>query len=325
MRIHRDHAGLPAAARGASVAIGNFDGVHRGHREVIRVAAEPRAARSAARSAWSRSSRTRARSSNPATAPARLTPLRRKAELLRDLGVEHLYVFRCDRALLATSADGVRDRPPARPARRRGVTTGRDFRFGHRRQGDTELLRASSPPPRPAGERGRPGDRGRRDLLLDRDPARRSPTGWSSTPTRCWATPTSSRASSAAATGAAATLGFPTANVHPLGRRPGAARRSASTRSTPGSARGRRLALASGGRQSRPAPDLRRPHAAARGASARGRRRSLRPAAAGRLPPPPARRAQVRRHRRAQGADRPRLRAGPRPPRPHSRLSSIPP
>ena len=39
MRIHRDHAILPAAARGASVAIGNFDGVHRGHREVIRVAA----------------------------------------------------------------------------------------------------------------------------------------------------------------------------------------------------------------------------------------------------------------------------------------------
>ena len=39
MRIHRDFAGLPAAARGASVAIGNFDGVHRGHREVIRTAA----------------------------------------------------------------------------------------------------------------------------------------------------------------------------------------------------------------------------------------------------------------------------------------------
>ena len=38
-----------------------------------------------------------------------------------------------------------------------------------------------------------------------------------------------------------------------------------------------------------------------------------------------ARRAQVRRHRRAQGADRPRLRAGPRRPRPHSCLSQFPP
>ena len=35
MQIHRDWTGLKAEARGASVAMGNFDGVHKGHRAVI--------------------------------------------------------------------------------------------------------------------------------------------------------------------------------------------------------------------------------------------------------------------------------------------------
>jgi riboflavin kinase/FMN adenylyltransferase len=145
MRIHRDHADLPAAARGASVAIGNFDGVHRGHREVIRVAAER--ARSLARALGVVTFEPHPREVlNPATAPARLTSLRRKAELLRELGVEHLYVCRCDQSLLATSAEGfVRDRLLGQ-LDVAAVTTGRDFRFGHKRQGDTGTLHAMLEP-----------------------------------------------------------------------------------------------------------------------------------------------------------------------------------
>jgi riboflavin kinase/FMN adenylyltransferase len=40
MEVVRDWRGLAEAQRGASVAIGNFDGVHRGHAEVIAAAAE---------------------------------------------------------------------------------------------------------------------------------------------------------------------------------------------------------------------------------------------------------------------------------------------
>jgi riboflavin kinase/FMN adenylyltransferase len=145
MRIHRDHAGLPAAARGASVAIGNFDGVHRGHREVIRVAAEH--ARALGRALGVVTFEPHPREVlNPATAPGRLTPLRRKAELLRELGVEHLFVCRCDAALLATSAEAfVHDRLLGQ-LDVAAVTTGRDFRFGHRRQGDMQLLRGMLEP-----------------------------------------------------------------------------------------------------------------------------------------------------------------------------------
>ncbi len=149
MLIHRDLAGLPAAARGASVAIGNFDGVHRGHREVVRVAAGH--ARALGRPLGVVTFEPHPREVlNPATAPARLTTLRRKAELLRVVGVEHLYVLRCDRRLLDTSAvDFVHGRLLGE-LEVAAITTGRDFRFGHRRQGDVDLLREL------AGAGGRP-------------------------------------------------------------------------------------------------------------------------------------------------------------------------
>ena len=41
MQIHRDWTGLKAEAGGASVAMGNFDGVHKGHRAVIDAASKP--------------------------------------------------------------------------------------------------------------------------------------------------------------------------------------------------------------------------------------------------------------------------------------------
>ena len=56
------------------------------------------------------------------------------------------------------------------------ITTGRDFRFGHKRQGDTDLLAEPRRRGRVAGERGRPGDGRRCGLLLDRRSAPRSPT-----------------------------------------------------------------------------------------------------------------------------------------------------
>ncbi|MAB10529.1 MAG: bifunctional riboflavin kinase/FMN adenylyltransferase, partial [Hyphomonas sp.] len=38
MAIYADYRGLPASARGASVALGNFDGLHAGHKAVMQAA-----------------------------------------------------------------------------------------------------------------------------------------------------------------------------------------------------------------------------------------------------------------------------------------------
>ena len=43
IRIFHDWRDLPADARGATVALGNFDGVHRGHAQVIQAAHAARA------------------------------------------------------------------------------------------------------------------------------------------------------------------------------------------------------------------------------------------------------------------------------------------
>ena len=139
MRIHRDHASLPAAARGASVAIGNFDGVHLGHREVIRVAAEH--ARALGRPLGVITFEPHPREVlNPAAAPARLTPLRRKAEILRDLGVDHLYVLRFNERLMRLAPEAFVADMLVGELGVAAVATGRDFRFGHKRAGDTALL-----------------------------------------------------------------------------------------------------------------------------------------------------------------------------------------
>ena len=140
MRIHRDHASLPAAARGASVAIGNFDGVHRGHREVIRTAAAHAAALGRSLGVVTFEPHPR-EVLNPAGAPG---PPDLTAPQGRDpaaaSGSMHLYVFRFDERLMRLSAAAFVTDILLGELEAAAITTGRDFRFGHKRQGDTDLL-----------------------------------------------------------------------------------------------------------------------------------------------------------------------------------------
>lgn len=218
MRIHRDHAGLPAAARGASVAIGNFDGVHRGHREVIRVAAEHAARLGRPLGVVTFEPHPR-EFLTPETAPARLTPFRRKAEILRELGVERLHVLRFGERLMRMPAVAFVEEVLVRDLGVVAVTTGRDFRFGHRRQGDTALLAEVA---------------GRHGIAVSAvDPVTVAGETCSSTAVR-GALGDGRLARANAMLGypyelegvvrpgerRGRTIGFPTANVHPLARRP---------------------------------------------------------------------------------------------------------
>jgi riboflavin kinase/FMN adenylyltransferase len=218
MRIHRDHASLPATARGASVAIGNFDGVHRGHREVIRVAADH--ARTLGRPLGVITFEPHPREVlNPADAPARLTPLRRKARILRDLGVDHLYVFAFNERLMRVPAAAFVAEILLGELGAAAVTTGRDFRFGHKRQGDAALLAAVA------------GEQGVRTSAVDAVTFEGDVC--SSTAIRAFLA--EGRIAHANAMlgypyeldgvvrpgdRRGRTIGFPTANVHPLARRP---------------------------------------------------------------------------------------------------------
>lgn len=139
MRIirHIDH--LPAEARGSAVAVGNFDGVHRGHEAVIR---EAGALAKAAGVPWSVLTfephpRSVFRPDDP---PFRLTPFRAKARLIEALGVDELFVLSFDKAFSQRSAEDFVNSVLVDGLDAGHVVAGYDFVFGHGRKGNCETL-----------------------------------------------------------------------------------------------------------------------------------------------------------------------------------------
>lgn len=139
MQIHRHLDRLPPAARGLALAIGNFDGIHLGHRAILgRAAAE---ARDLGVPAGVLTFEPHPRELfAPQTAPRRLTPLRRKLELLRDIGLGHVVVPRFTRSFAAKSATAFVDEILVARLAVRTVVVGADFCFGKGRAGDAAFL-----------------------------------------------------------------------------------------------------------------------------------------------------------------------------------------
>ncbi|WP_410217608.1 bifunctional riboflavin kinase/FAD synthetase [Paracoccus sp. (in: a-proteobacteria)] len=136
MQIHRDWTGLPTEARGASVAMGNFDGVHKGHRAVIDAA---RAASEAPLGILTFEPHPRQYFA-PDAPPFRLMNAEARANRLARLGVQHLYQLPFG-ALLA----GLTPEAFAREVLVQGlgvdhVTVGADFCFGKNRAGTAQVL-----------------------------------------------------------------------------------------------------------------------------------------------------------------------------------------
>lgn len=136
MQVFRDDRLLPNALRGAAVALGNFDGVHRGHAALI---AKARAL-SATVGLLTFSPHPRL-VTQPGLAPFLLTGSDAKMAILQDLGVDFCVELPFNAALAATAAeDFVADILVARLGARH-LVFGHDFRFGQKRKGDVELLR----------------------------------------------------------------------------------------------------------------------------------------------------------------------------------------
>ncbi|MGI9504620.1 MAG: bifunctional riboflavin kinase/FAD synthetase [Geminicoccaceae bacterium] len=141
MKVHRSYDGLDDRARGAVVAIGNFDGVHRGHKALLEAAAA-KAAELGTKAGAITFEPHPLQLLRPEIAPTRLTPLRAKAESLGLSGIEHVYALKFDRSLREKSPEAfVRD-VLVQGLGVRHVVVGYDFRFGHKASGDVEGLRA---------------------------------------------------------------------------------------------------------------------------------------------------------------------------------------
>ena len=139
MRVLRHTEKLPPELRGAVVAIGNFDGIHRGHQAVIGKAGRLARELEAPLGVITFKPHPR-RFFRPNDPPFRLTPFRLKARLIEALGVELLVVLRFDAALAKVSAEDFVQDVLVDGLGVRHVVVGDNFRFGHGRKGDVELL-----------------------------------------------------------------------------------------------------------------------------------------------------------------------------------------
>ena len=132
---------VPDHLRGGVVALGNFDGFHRGHQAVVGAALTR--ARAAGRPALVATFDPHpARLFRPDVAPFALTTTDQKLDLLAAFGIDGTVVMRFDAAFAALTAETfvtawLRDAIGAA-----AVVSGADFTFGAKRSGDTAALRA---------------------------------------------------------------------------------------------------------------------------------------------------------------------------------------
>jgi riboflavin kinase/FMN adenylyltransferase len=139
MRILRHYVEFPADLRGGTVALGNFDGVHRGHQKVIGIAKDLARAKSVSCGAMSFEPHPRELFA-PGPDTYRLTPFRIKARLIEALGLDFLLMQRFDQEFARHTAAEFIEQVLVAGMGVRHVVVGYDYVFGKGRGGNVALL-----------------------------------------------------------------------------------------------------------------------------------------------------------------------------------------
>ena len=134
-------SGLPPDVTGTVVTVGTFDGVHRGHQDVLRRLAA-RAKQAGLRSALVTFAGHPLELLRPDQAPLQLTPGREKLEALAPTGLDYVAVLPFTPALAALEADAFVDRVLIDRLRMRALLVGHDHGFGRGRSGHADTLQA---------------------------------------------------------------------------------------------------------------------------------------------------------------------------------------
>ncbi len=137
-----DQVPADVVAGGTAVTVGNFDGVHRGHRAVVaRTRAE--AERSGLPVVAVTFEPHPMAVLRPDHAPQMLTTVEERTALLTESGVDHVLALPFDREMAAWSPREFVDRVLVEALHARVVVVGANFRFGHRASGDVAFLQAA--------------------------------------------------------------------------------------------------------------------------------------------------------------------------------------
>ena len=141
MRIYHGVGELPADFGPSVLTIGNFDGVHLGHRAIIRQVRSLAYA-----NGWKSSALTfdphPTRVLAPERAPKLLTTLNQRAKLMAAAGLQQLFVLPFDLETARLAPEQFAGQLLARHLNARAVLVGENFRFGNKQSGDVRTLAA---------------------------------------------------------------------------------------------------------------------------------------------------------------------------------------
>jgi riboflavin kinase/FMN adenylyltransferase len=140
VEVIRDVSGWPLGLRQGAVAIGNFDGVHLGHARIIErlLAVAQRVDGPAVVFTFDPHP---VRLLRPQQAPPPLTWTERKAQLLGELGVDHVIAYPTDEALLQLAPEEFFEQIVRGRLAARAMVEGPNFYFGRGRSGNVERLK----------------------------------------------------------------------------------------------------------------------------------------------------------------------------------------
>ncbi|MFO0528418.1 MAG: bifunctional riboflavin kinase/FAD synthetase [Planctomycetota bacterium] len=139
MKLLRRLEQFPSELRGGALTIGNFDGVHRGHKHVMQRLKQHAAAVNGPAIVFTFDPHP-ARLLRPEHSPPPLTWIDRKAELLSELGVDAVVAYPTDLALLQLEYADFFHKIVLERIGARARVEGPNFYFGHDRHGDVQKL-----------------------------------------------------------------------------------------------------------------------------------------------------------------------------------------
>lgn len=140
MRLIRYIRDAPAALKGGVVALGNFDGLHRGHQAVIKTALSIANDKGVASAVMTFEPHPRA-FFQPHQASFRLSAFRAKCRQMRIMGVDYLYTQRFDAAFSSHTAEEFVDTFLIKGLNVSHVVIGYDYVFGTKRGGNADFLK----------------------------------------------------------------------------------------------------------------------------------------------------------------------------------------
>ncbi|MDP2561318.1 bifunctional riboflavin kinase/FAD synthetase [Psychrobium sp. 1_MG-2023] len=144
MQLIRGIHNITAKHRGCVLTIGNFDGVHLGHQEVLNGLKKRAKSLGLPSTVMTFEPQPQelfsGKKEGAQQAPARLSRLREKLVLLADYDIERLLCVRFDQKFSAMTAQAFIEQLLVKQLGVKFLVVGDDFRFGHQRQGDFEML-----------------------------------------------------------------------------------------------------------------------------------------------------------------------------------------